>query len=204
LETELRKKLVERFGAHRIHDIPVLENETPLLLLELESKSPVFVLMTNGLSDFRMQVPESLQGREYNELYFCLPSYWDWSDLENPNMNWIYPWIQRLTSYVVKNNSWFGHGHTMPCGKEMHSLSSTMLQNHFILSHPILLDEELTLIELNEKIIHFLAIIPIFPDEMDYKQGKGTFKLMQKLSQHGVNEKLDDYRSTVLKSKWRS
>jgi hypothetical protein len=48
-----------------------------------------------------------------------------------------------------------------------------------------------------------LAIIPIFPDEMDYKQGKGTFKFLQKLSNQGVTEKLDDYRSTVLKSKWR-
>lgn len=174
----------------------------PLLLLELESKSPVSVLMTNGLSKFKMKVPEKMAGREFNELYFCLPSYWDWSDLENPRMNWVYPWIQRLTKFVIEKDTWFGPGHTMPCGQDMQSLSDTMLQNHFFLSDPILLAEELKPVEVNRNTIHFLGIIPIFPDEMDYKQGKGTFKLLKKLSQHGVTEKLDDYRSTILKSKW--
>jgi len=118
-------------------------------------------------------------------------------------MNWIFPWIQRLAKYVVDKQTWFGAGHTLPCGKEMHELSETMRQNHFFLSDPLLLEQQLEPIEVEGKTIYMLAIIPIFPDEMDYKQGKGTFKFLQKLSNQGVTEKLDDFRSTVLKSKWR-
>ncbi len=202
MSSDVKLALSERFSEHRIHELPVKEGEMPLLLLELESKSPVSVLMTNGLSNFKMKVHEKMAGREFNELYFCLPSYWEWSDLENPRMNWVYPWIQRLTKFVIEKDTWFGPGHTMPCGQDMQSLSDTMLQNHFFLSDPILLSEELKPVEVNGNTIHFLGIIPIFPDEMDYKQGKGTFKLLKKLSQHGVTEKLDDYRSTTLKSKW--
>jgi hypothetical protein len=51
--------------------------------------------------------------------------------------------------------------------------------------------------------VQFLAIIPIFPDEMDYKQGKGTLKLMRKFLSNGITEILDDFRGTVLRSKWR-
>ena len=201
--TPLQIEFGKRFGEHRVIECPTTEGEMPLLLLDLELKSPVTVLITNGLSKYRMNIPEGTSENEFNELYFCLPSYWQWDELDNPRMNWIFSWIQRLSKYVQEKNSWFGHGHTMPCGKDMVSLSETMLQNHFFLSNPILLHEELTPFQEDEKIINFLAIIPIFGDEMDYKQGKGTFKFAQKLNSHGITEKLDDYRGNFLKSKWR-
>lgn len=203
MNSELQKALSERFGEHRVTEIPVHEGEMPLLLLDLELKSPVTILMTNGLSDYKMPVHEKFEGREFNELYFCLPSYWEWDALDNPRMNWIYPWIQRLSKFVVENNTWFGHGHTMPCGSERASLSDTLLQNHFFLSDPILLEEELKPIELHDKTIHFLAIVPIFSKEMDYKQHKGTYKFLQKLQNNGITEKLDDYRESFMKTKWR-
>lgn len=201
--TSFQAALANRFGEHRVSEVPTLEGEMSLLALDLELSTPVTVIITNGLSDYQMPVPEKVAGREFNEIYFCLPSYWEWQELENPRMNWIFPWIQRLAKYVVDKQTWFGAGHTLPCGKEMQELSETMRQNHFFLSDPILLEQQLAPIEVDGKIIYMLAIIPIFPDEMDYKQGKGTFKFLQKLSNQGVTEKLDDFRSTILKSKWR-
>lgn len=199
----LKEALEQRFGSHRVSTIPTEEGEVSLLALDLELRSPVTLIMTDGLSDYKMPVPEKLAGYEFNELYFCLPSYWEWEDLENPNMNWIFPWIKRLAKHVVDKQTWFGHGHTMPCGKEMESLSPKMKQNHFILMNPMLCSLELEPIKLGDKSVNFLAITPIFPDEMDYKQGKGTFKLIRKFEQHGISELLDDFRSTVLRSKWR-
>lgn len=201
--TELHHALANRFGAQNVATFSTKEGEIPLLLIKAEIKSPVTLLMTNGLSDYKMSVPEIMAGHEFNELYFCLPSYWDIHDSENTQMNWVYHWIQRLSKYVQEKHSWFGHGHTMPCGKEMKSLSHTMKENHFFLSNPMLLENELVPTEINNKTVRFLSIIPIFEDEMDYKQGKGTFKFIQKLRNQGVSEKLDDYRSTVMKSKWR-
>ncbi len=201
--TELEQELAKRFGEKSLTTVEVNEGEIPLILLKIDTKSPVSVLMTNGLSDFEMQVPEKMKGREYNELFFCIPSYWDLSDKQNINTNWIYPWIQRMVKYVREKNSWFGPGHTMPCGNPFQALSPIMKLNHFFLSDPILLAEELRPLQIGEKTVHFLAIIPIFEDEMDYKQGKGTFKLLKKFSTHGITEKLDDFRGTVLRSKWR-
>lgn len=200
---DLQKELNKRFGEHQVESFPTKENDIPLLLIKAEIKSPVSILMTNGLSEFKMHVPEKMQGYEFNELYFCLPSYWDIRDLENPGMNWVFHWIQRLAKYVQEKQTWLGNGHTIDCGKDVRSLSETMKENHLFLSEPMLLEKELSPVEIDGKIIRFLSIIPIFEDEMDYKQGKGTAKLIQKLRNQGVSEKLDDYRSTVLKSKWR-
>ncbi|MDB4091245.1 suppressor of fused domain protein [Crocinitomicaceae bacterium] len=199
----MKEHLIKRFGEHRVSEIPVKENEVPLLILDLELKSPVTVILTNGLRAYKMPVDEKWKGREYNELYFCLPSYWEWEDTDNTSMNWVFYWIQRLSKFVVENKTWFGHGHTMPCGKDLNPLSPTMKQNHFMLSDPLFLEEEMVPILLVDKEIHFLSIIPLFKDEFDYKQSRGTFKFMQKLANSSITEKLDDYRGSALKRSWR-
>jgi hypothetical protein len=91
----------------------------------------------------------------------------------------------------------------MPAGAAMQAISETMRQNHFFLSRPVDLERELQDIQVGETAVQFLALVPIYGDEMDYKQGKGTFKFEQKLRTNGVSEKLDDFRGSVLKSKWR-
>ena len=199
----MKQAFEQRFGEHRVLELPVKEGEIPLLILDLELKSPVTVVVTNGLRDYTMPVHEKFEGREHNELYFCLPDYWLWEDTGNPQMNWVYHWIQRLAKFVVENETWYGHGHTMPCGKEMKPLSETMKQNHFMLSNPILLEQELAPINVDGKVVHFLSIIPIFKQELDYKHARGTYKLLQKFINKGVSEKLDDWRFSVTRNKWR-
>jgi hypothetical protein len=199
----LVQALQNRFSTESIHVFSE-ENEIQLLTIELPVRSGIQVLMTNGLSNYQMPVPKKMQGQEFSELYFCLPSYWELNDENNEQFTWVISWIQRLCKHVIEKNTWFGMGHTIPAGKPPVSLSKTMKQNHFILSEPILLKEELKSITLESgKTIHFLAVIPIFEDEVDYKLGKSTYKFLKKLTSHGVSELLDDYRKTCLKSKWR-
>ncbi len=160
------------------------------------------VLMTLGLSDYEMPVHEKHQGEEFNELFVLLPSYWNIEDKENERFNWVFSWLQRLKDYVIDRKTWLGHGHTLPCGAEMNPISTTMLQNHLILLRPDKVSEDLSPILIEGKTIGFLALIPLFGDEMDYKQGKGTLKLLQKFKNAGVTEQLDDFRKTVLKTRW--
>lgn len=184
-------------------EVSILHNKFgSFLLISPKNKNGNKILLTTGLSEFKMNVHEKHTGEEYNELYFLLPSYWDLAEIENPTMNWVFSWLEKLQNHVVSRKTWFGNGHTLSTGKSLSPLSDKMLQDHFILSRPIELKQELKPIEIEEKIIHFLAVIPIFGDEMDYKQGKGTAKLFKKFEQAGVTEKLDDYRKTVLKNRW--
>ena len=135
--------LISRFGESAITEIQGKEGELPLIQLKLDLKSPVTILMTNGLSSYEMPVPEKVKGLEFIELYFCLPSYLDLADTENSNTNWVFPWIQRLAKHAVDKQTWYGHGHSMPCGADKKPLSGLMKQNHFFLVDPILLEEEL-------------------------------------------------------------
>lgn len=202
-EISWRKALEERFGSKHVQELLPAENGIGILIVSLPGKQDVRLLMTDGLSSYKMPVPPAESEFAHRELYFCLPGYWDLDDLELFKKSWVVVWIKKLANFVVENHSWFGHGHTLVLKQEHLPLSSTMKQNHLFLSNPIFLEDELETFVCGTKKILPLSIIPIFEDEMDYKQGKGTVKFMRKLLGHGVTEKLDDYRKTVLKSKWR-
>jgi hypothetical protein len=194
--------LSQRFGSEQCQHVATDSGAIELVLVQIPAKHCT-LLLTNGLSAYKMPVHEKEVGNEHNELYFCLPSYWDINATELATMNWVFEWINRLAHFVVEKNTWFGHGHTMPCGKDKKELSPTMKQNHFFLSRPIYLEDELTPLQLPDYTVRFLAIIPVFEKEVEYKLHRGTLKFMDKLNTQGVSEKLDDYRGSVMKSKWR-
>lgn len=199
-----KEQLENRFGAHRVHRLAnPLHPEQQLVQLYLELNVPVTVVCTSNLSEYHMPVSEKWKGREFTEICFVLPAYWDLEDIENPNFNWIYHWLFKLETFVREKQTWFGPGHTIPCGNPPAPISETMQQDHFIFTDPMFLANELEPVNDGEKTVHFLTIVPIFSDELDYKMGKGTMKFVRKLQQRNHDERLDEYRKSIQRSRFR-
>ena len=174
------------------------------LLLDLIKSKNVRVLMTNGFSDYKMQAPIKNTHRSFVELCFCIPGYWEVKDLKEKEFNWLFLWLKKIQEHIKKENSWIGDGHTIRCAKEGESFSKSMKQNHLFICDSIMLEEEFSPVDIEDgKRVYFLFLVPIFPDEMDYKQGKGTYFLKKKFLKHGITEKLDEFRQTALKNRWR-
>ncbi len=199
----MKEELIKRFGAKNVSNYKRIDDTLEILQVTVNLKSPVVLWVTNGLSNYKMPVYEKYLGREYNELFFCLPSYWELNEVDNPNRQWPVLWLEKLANHVRNKNLWFGPGHTVLCNKDYSSLSEIMKPNHLMLVEPILLKQELEPINCDDKTINFLGVLPIYSDEMDYKQAKGTKKLLDKFHLKKVDEKLDDFRETVLKSRWK-
>ncbi len=197
------EELKQRFGQEAIQTYKRIDEELELIFIDIPLKSPVSVLMTHGLSNVDLPVHDRYAGRENVELFFCLPRYWDVTEENNPNRNWPANWLVKLVEHVKEKNGWYGPGHTVQCDKDFKPLSEAMRQNHFLLVDPILLEKELRPLAVGDKEIYFLGIIPIFGEEMDYKQGKGTYKLLKKLNEKNITEKLDDFRESVMKSRFK-
>lgn len=201
--TELEKALSDRFGAHRVNSLePKKKGDIELLKIDLELRSPVTVIMTNGLSNYEMPVPEKFSKRAFNELYFCLPSYWE-LDSEEERFQWPLDWIKKLGKHLIDKKTWYGPGHTFSNGEPSKAFSSTMKSNHLILVDPIFLEEHLQPLALPDKTIHFLAIVPLFENEFDYKMSKGYFKFIRKFRVKNNDELLDDFRESNMKLKFR-
>lgn len=201
--SELKKVLENKFGEHRVHDFPLKSEEhIELLEINLELRSPTTLLMTNGLSNYNMPVPEKFKDYKNIELYFCLPSYWE-VHKDDEKFNWPYTQIQKLATHLLDKQTWYGAGHTFSNGNPPEAFSETMKQNYLLLAAPIMLEEHLQPVIINNKEVHFLAIVPIYEDEFEYKMGKGYFKFIRKYRAKNNDELLDDFRLSVRKNKFR-
>lgn len=198
------EELKARFGEENISVYKKISDSLEILHVQLEqNNNPIGILLTNGLSNYEMPVHERYKGREYSELFFCIPRYWDLTEKDNPNRNWPVFWLEKLVIHVIEKNSWFGPGHSIQCFPDYSPLSESMKQNHLMLIDPTLLKKEMQPLACSEKSIYFLGVMPIFGEEMDFKQGKGTYKLLNKFKNKNYTEKLDDYRESVLRSRIR-
>jgi hypothetical protein len=174
------------------------EVSVPLLKIKIEGKRPVTLIMTDGLSQKKMKLPEQSIEFDQIELYWALPEYWDLSSLSNPNTNWIFHWLNKLVRHLLDKDAWFGHGHTFQC----QPLSSTMKQEYLMLMKPLMVNDVLSKVQEAGKSIGFLSIVPLFKTEFDFKQQKGTSSLVTKMTESGVSEILDDYRESLLKKRF--
>ena len=86
----------------------------------------VSVLMTDGLSQFRMDVHEKHTGEEYAELYFLLPVYWEEKDLYKKENEWVFYCLSKIKNHVETNNTWvekknMRRNHREDAGKKGHT-----------------------------------------------------------------------------------
>lgn len=203
--SDLITELEKRFGEHRVTLIPAQnDDEIELLKIELELRSSqITLLMTHGLSHYEMPTPDQHKAFTHQELFFCLPNYWEPEETENPSYNWPFEWIHKLSRHVVSNNTWYGPGHTFSNGNPATPLSPNMKMEHLILLEPILLEEHLVPVTLPHKTIQFLSVCPIYDNELEYKLSKGFFKFLRKYRAKNNSEMLDDFRESALKSRFK-
>jgi hypothetical protein len=161
------------------------------------------VLITSGLHQYRMSEETLDNSKSHKELYFLLPEYWDISHLDNAVQDWLFETLSKLKQYVIDNKTWFSDGHTMHANSEGKMLSKEMKQTYLMLTDPIFLQVELAPISVDSKQVGFLGVLPIFKNEFQHKQAFGTQKLMLLFERYQVTERLDEYRTNLVKSRWR-
>ena len=159
------------------------------------------VLMTSGLSEFKMNVHEKHLGEEYAELFFLLPVYWNEKDLFEKENEWVFSCLLKIQQHVQNNNTWIGNGHTFLMKELIAPFFKKSTLSHFMVSDPIELNQLLKPVVLEHKTIRFLALIPLYKNEFSFKEARGTFKMEEKLSQYRVTEKMDGFRESVIKSR---
>ena len=198
----LHEAIEKRFGSPNItiHSSTNIHFKT--LQISSSSRKGVTFFMTSGLSDYDQPATEKNKAFKHIELVFCLPSYWDLND-DVPAMSWVKTWMDKLGNHLIEKQTWYGDGHTFANGNPIEPLSPSMKQKYLMLIEPDFFANELAPIEIENKKIQFLCVVPLFEDEFDFKMGKGTFKLKKKLRDKGITELLDDFRMTALKNKWR-
>lgn len=168
-------------------------------LIESTKSRPYKILYTSGLSNFDQKSTEKFPEFKHIELYFCLPDYWDLQ-----KNDWPITWLNKLAEIPQKNNTWFGPGDTIPAGKPAESINEKFSQNHFMLVEPMLFKDDIETIEIDDKAVKFLAVIPIYQNELEYKLKSSAKVFVAKYQFKKYNELVDEYRLNISKSmKWK-
>ncbi len=164
---------------------------------------PYFTLLTSGMSDLDMRVPEGLEDLALAEVCLCLPKEWplamDDFGWREPRYFWPIAILQQAARYPHINQTWFSWGHTVGSVERPEPLHVETRFTGLILSTPATFPEGADTVETKDgRAIHYLALIPLLDQEMKFKQKFDSATLVEKLKEADVTELLNPKRSSVV------
>jgi len=195
----LKNELEKRFAT--LH--PLSKDGEDYFFIAKPDDAACNILMTSGLNEYGMPSQVSTKSLVHKELYFLLPEYWVVADIEKEQFQWLFQTLRKLKKHVIEKKTWFADGHTMRANEEGKQLSDQMKQTYLMLSDPVFLEKELAPLFVDSRDVSFLSVVPIFRNEFQHKQAFGTDKLISLFETYQVTERLDEYRTNLVKSRWR-
>jgi hypothetical protein len=164
------------------------------------------VLVTSGMSDLPMTVPEGLGDLAFAEVVALLPREWPLTqEAFNDERNyWPVRTLKFLARFPHEYGSWLGLDHTIPNGDPPAPYADNTAFCGVILTVPISLPREFFALELKDgRKIQFLAIAPLLEEEMELKLSKGTDALFDRFDKCGISDVIDVGRqSACRKRRW--
>ena len=168
---------------------------------------PYHILVTSGMSDLPMHVPDEVENKEAYEraeLMVVLPADWKIGEEEfqDDNNYWPVYFLKRLARFPHEYKTWLGYGHTIPNGMEAYDIANTGF-GRMLLLPPMLsfVEECLELKTKDGNSINFYAMIPVYKEEMDYKEEEGSDALLDLFDEYEISEMVDIDRPNVCRNR---
>ncbi len=167
---------------------------------------PFHTLVTSGMSDRPMTVPDECRELQYAELMICLPRSWKISKeaFEDEANYWPIRLLKLMARLPHEYETWLGMGHTVPNGDPAEPYADNTKFTCALVMPPLSVPEEFHTLQLDEdREIQFYTIVPLYEEETNFKLTKGLEALMTKLDKVGVNDVVDIHRENACqRKKW--
>jgi Suppressor of fused protein (SUFU) len=159
-------------------------------------------LVTSGMAERPMTVPEGLEDYRYAELLLALPSDWPIlrfdTSFEDTATFWPVWLLKDLARLPHRHETFLGFGHTVENGDPPQPYEGTEFCGSLV-AGARLTPEELDRLTLPDgRTIHFYAVFPLHADEMDFKLDHGCDALLDRFVEEGVTERVDVSRASVV------
>lgn len=166
---------------------------------------PFHALVTSGMSDRPMHLPEDLRGEvpELAELMLLLPPTWpmDEASWVDERHYWPIRQLKILARLPHEYETWLGVWHSVPNGDPAEPFADDTAFCATMLTPPIRFPDEFRTIQTDDgREIALLAVIPLLPDELEAKLQYGVDALLDGFDAHGVSELFDPHRESSLTS----
>ncbi len=183
-----------------IHEEKSTDVHLDVIPLILDDRFPFNMLITMGMSAKPMNVPDEAEASAYAELVMLLPKDWklDQKYWTENKYFWPISVIKHSAKFPHKNNTFFGFGHTINNGGKTNDpepyAENTDL-NYMFIDKPRMLPDGFNHLKINdEKIIDFLCLVPIYPEEYEFKRILGANALVIAFEDNEVSQIVDIHR----------
>jgi hypothetical protein len=173
--------------------------------VEATGSRPFHTLVTSGMSELPMAAPEGLEDLARAELVTLLPSEWPLTQeaFQDERNYWPIRQMKILARFPHNFRTWLGVGHTIPNGDPPEPYAPGVGFTGAILLPPWTLPDGFHSLDVDGVgRIHFLGVIPLFPDEMDLKLREGSDALFGRFEKWNLSPVIDVGRSTTVRKRW--
>lgn len=203
---EVNEHIKEHFGTDFfvLHEEKSATIHVDIHVVKPTSPKPFFTLLTSGMSDLDMTVPEDFEDWALAELCLCLPPTWPlgmtncgWRE---PKYSWPIRILQQAARYPHMHRTWLGWGHSVPLVPSDGADPEEARFKGTVFLRPQTFPESAGEVATADgRTIRYLAVIPLLPPELTYKQSLGIETFAERLFASGVTELLDPHRPSVVK-----
>lgn len=168
-------------------------------------KRPVHTLVTSGMSDRPMVVPDECIDMQYAELAITLPANWKLSqdDFEDESWYWPIRTLKMLARLPHEFDTWLGIGHTVPNGDPVEPYAANTSFCCALIMPPVFFDDGFEELHLDDgSTINFYSVFPIYEDEMNFKLTKGLDAVFGKFEKFAINDTIDINRKNTCRKKF--
>lgn len=170
-----------------------------VLFIPADFDRPFHLLVTSGMSDLPMHVPEGAEEFRRAELMIALPSDWpiQQAEFKDENHYWPIRWLKMIGRLPHEYETWIGWGHTIPNGDPAEPIADTEFVGVMV-SPPYWFDSEFFRLKTKSgEEICFYCLIPLYQEEMDLKLAEGAEALEERLNEAEVGFIVDKERVNV-------
>ena len=183
------------------HEIASPDIHLDVITIPPTEEHPFHKLVTMGAGAYEMNVPEQLkeQGFGHAEYVIFLPSDWNINSGDEKDY-WPTRTLKMMGRLPIYEDSWLGFGHTIQADEDGSSYAENTGFNCTMLVSAVNFNGERMRLKLSSgKIINFYQLIPIYPEELAYKQANHAEALLDLLLEQEGFPVVDIHRKSVIR-----
>ncbi len=161
---------------------------------------PFHLLVTSGMSDRPMNVPAGIDAPRHVELVATLPARWAIGSDAFASEDWYWPLrqLKTLARFPHKYDTWLGEGHTVTHDDPPQPLApGTRLCGAILLPPQHVPAAFRELAPGDGRAIRFLAVVPVYDEEMAFKTRAGADALLERFRRAGITDVIEPARPSV-------
>ena len=140
-----------------------------------------------------MAIPEKWQKYQldYAEYVIYLPKDWNINSGEDTDY-WPIKTLKDVARLPIWCNTWLSYGHTTQSDEEGSAYAPNTRFNSVVLNYAENRKGDIRLVMPSGKVINFYEIIPMYPEELQFKMENGADALFEKFEEMGIQYRVVD------------